>query len=248
MATLSGKLAGITLPIDHFGKYLNSQGDVTDPELAAQNFQHAGKALCDIWSRDLIFGKRIDAQYIDTIENPFEDLQFKSTEKEKDEELERQEKQKQKNAQNKDKDEADEITFSECFVPWSWIERHCNLCAYSIDIKRCKDTSCCGSPRAEAAMEFLETYNGFLPPVTEVKDGHFTNPIHILQYCDLLKIPGYDAHLYSTAQRRSKGRFNKQTTQKSRAFDDFSLLQPQPSKRLIPYVEIPLRSYLSDRE
>ncbi|CAB4441827.1 unnamed protein product [Rhizophagus irregularis] len=92
MATLSGKLAGIMLPIDHFGKHLNLQGDVTDPELAAQNFQHAGKALCDIWSRDLIFGKCVDAQYIDTIENPFEDLQFKSTEKEKDEELERQEK------------------------------------------------------------------------------------------------------------------------------------------------------------
>ena len=43
-------------------------------------------------------------------------------------------------------------------------------------------------------MEFLETYNGFLPPVTKAKDGHFTNPIHLLQYCDLLKIPGYDAH------------------------------------------------------
>ena len=43
-------------------------------------------------------------------------------------------------------------------------------------------------------MEFLETYNGFLPPVTEVKDRHFTNPIHLLQYCDHLKIPGYDAH------------------------------------------------------
>jgi hypothetical protein len=74
MATLSGKLAGITLPIDHFGKHLNSQGNITDPGLATQNFQHAGKALCDIWSRDLIFGKRVDAQYIDTIENPFEDL------------------------------------------------------------------------------------------------------------------------------------------------------------------------------
>lgn len=120
------------------------------------------------------------------------------------EELERQEKQKQKNAQNKDKDEADEITFSECFVPWSWIERHCNLCAYSIDIKRCKDTSCCGSPRAEAAMEFLETYNGFLPPVTEAKDGHFTNPIHILQYCDLLKIPGYDAHCPTFKEKHSR--------------------------------------------
>jgi len=192
MATLSGKLAGITLPIDHFGKHLNSQGNVTNPELAAQNFQYAGKSLCDIWSCDSIFGKHVNAQYIDTLENPFEDLQFESTENEKAEELERLEKQKQKNAQ--DEDEEDEITFSEYFVPWSWIEKHCNLCAYSIDIKKCKNTSCCGPPRAEDAMEFLETYNGFLPPVTKAKDGHFTNPIHLLQYCDLLKIPDYDAH------------------------------------------------------
>ena len=34
MATLSGKLAGITLPIDHFGSHLNTQGKVIDSELA----------------------------------------------------------------------------------------------------------------------------------------------------------------------------------------------------------------------
>ena len=56
MATLSGKLAGITLPIDHFGKHLNSQGNVINSELATQNFQYAGEALCDIWSCDLILG------------------------------------------------------------------------------------------------------------------------------------------------------------------------------------------------
>ena len=38
MATLSEKLVKITLSIDHFGKHLNSQGNITDPELAAQNF------------------------------------------------------------------------------------------------------------------------------------------------------------------------------------------------------------------
>ena len=108
-----------------------------------------------------------------------------------------------KNAQNNE-DEADEITFSECFVPQSWIERHCNLCAYSINIKRCKDISCCGPPRAEAAMEFLETYNGFLPPVTKAKDGHFTNLIHLLQYCNLLKIPGYDAHYPTFKEKHSR--------------------------------------------
>jgi len=38
MTTLSGKLAGITLPIDHFGTHLNTQGKVINPELALQNF------------------------------------------------------------------------------------------------------------------------------------------------------------------------------------------------------------------
>jgi len=34
MATLSKKVAGITLPIDHFGTHLDSQGKVRDRELA----------------------------------------------------------------------------------------------------------------------------------------------------------------------------------------------------------------------
>ncbi len=278
MATLSGKLAGITLPIDHFGKHLNSQGNVINSELATQNFQYAGEALCDIWSRDLIFGKRVDAQFINTLKNPFEDLQFESTEKEKAEELERQE--QQKNAQNKDENETDETLTSECFISWSWIEKHCNLCAYSLDIKRCKDTSCCEPPKAKDAMEFLETYNGFLQSVTEAKDRHFTNPIHLLQYCDHLKIPGYDAHcptfkekysrlccsickkyfptlafltkhkrtVHPTARRWPKEHSNKRNIRNLMAFDDFSLPESQPPKRLIPYVEIPLRRYISDGE
>uniref|UniRef100_U9UL61 C2H2-type domain-containing protein n=1 Tax=Rhizophagus irregularis (strain DAOM 181602 / DAOM 197198 / MUCL 43194) TaxID=747089 RepID=U9UL61_RHIID len=157
-------------------------------------------ALCNIWSRDSIFGKHVDAQYIDTLKNPFENLQFKSTEKEKAEELKRQ--QKQNNVQKDD--ETNEHTFSECFVPLSWIERHCNLCAYSIDIKKCKDSSCCEPSRANDAIEFLETFNGFMPPVTKAKDGYYTNPIHLLQYCDLLKIPGYDAHYPSFKEKYSR--------------------------------------------
>ncbi|CAI2191946.1 11342_t:CDS:2, partial [Funneliformis geosporum] len=35
---IPGKLAGITLPIDHFGKHLDLQGNVTNLELASQNF------------------------------------------------------------------------------------------------------------------------------------------------------------------------------------------------------------------
>ena len=48
MATLSGKLAGITLPIDHFGVHLNTQGKVIDLNLAAQNFHYSGEVLCKI--------------------------------------------------------------------------------------------------------------------------------------------------------------------------------------------------------
>jgi len=77
------------LSIDHFGKHLISQGNVTDPELATQNFQYAGKALCNIWSHDLIFEKHVDVQYIDMLKNPFENMHFKSTKKEKAKELKR---------------------------------------------------------------------------------------------------------------------------------------------------------------
>ncbi|CAG8832793.1 22040_t:CDS:2, partial [Cetraspora pellucida] len=190
MATLSGKLAGITLPVDHFGKHLDSQGKIIDSELAVQNFQYAGEILCDAWSCNLIFGKCVCTQYVDTFTNLFNNLQFEGSEKEMIEELKRQEKQNQINIEKKDE-------APECFIPWSWIENHCNLCAYSTDIKKCKDINCCGVFRAKEVIEFLECYNGFLPPVTRAKDGHYMNPIHLLQYYDLLKIPGYDAHCLS---------------------------------------------------
>ncbi|CAJ0835274.1 1278_t:CDS:2 [Entrophospora sp. SA101] len=76
MATLSGKLAGITLPIDHYGTHLNIQGKVINPDLALQNFRYAGEALCNIWHHDLIFGKSVDARYVEELVNPFENLQF----------------------------------------------------------------------------------------------------------------------------------------------------------------------------
>ncbi|PKC10142.1 hypothetical protein RhiirA5_498690 [Rhizophagus irregularis] len=194
MATLSGKLAGITLPIDHFGKHLDSQGKVINPELAARNFRYSGEALCEIWRRDLIFGKKVDACYVDMHTNPFEHIQFEGTEKEMVEKSKRRKKEQQKKLKEQDKETHDN---SECFVPWSWIENHCNLCTYSLDIKRCTNRICCGPPKAKEAMDFLHLHNGFLPPVTKAKDGRFINPIHLLQYGDLLKIPGYDAHCES---------------------------------------------------
>ncbi|EXX60136.1 hypothetical protein RirG_182670 [Rhizophagus irregularis DAOM 197198w] len=96
MATLSEKLAGITLPIDHFGSHLNTQGKVIDPELALQNFRYAGESLCDIWSQDLIFGKSVDARYVEELANLFENLEFEGTDKEKMEERNQQKKNRTK--------------------------------------------------------------------------------------------------------------------------------------------------------
>ena len=43
IASLSIKLAGITLPVGEFKSHLNSQGKVVDEELAWQNFEYLGK-------------------------------------------------------------------------------------------------------------------------------------------------------------------------------------------------------------
>ncbi|GES89566.1 hypothetical protein GLOIN_2v1783204 [Rhizophagus clarus] len=71
ITTLSRKLASIMLPVDHFGSHLNIQGKVIDLELALQNFCYAEKSLCDIWCKDLIFRKSVDAQYVEEFTNLF---------------------------------------------------------------------------------------------------------------------------------------------------------------------------------
>ncbi|CAG8777658.1 6654_t:CDS:2, partial [Gigaspora margarita] len=83
MASLSEKLASITLPIDEYSMHLNSQGNVVDEELAQRNFEFSGNRLYELWSRDdiyaiLIFGgskemflpsiaKGMNGHYIDPI-------------------------------------------------------------------------------------------------------------------------------------------------------------------------------------
>ncbi|RHZ68376.1 hypothetical protein Glove_295g15 [Diversispora epigaea] len=71
MASLSAKLAGITLPVNKFRSHLNSQEIVVDEELARQNFEYLGKKLCDIWKRDNIHGKPVNVEYIDQERHPF---------------------------------------------------------------------------------------------------------------------------------------------------------------------------------
>ena len=82
--------------------------------MAAQNFHHLREAFCEIWHRDLIFGKKVDAYYVDILTDLFKHIQFEGTEREKVEELKRREKE-----QKKSNDIKKEVTHtrSKCFVP-----------------------------------------------------------------------------------------------------------------------------------
>ncbi|CAB4422741.1 unnamed protein product [Rhizophagus irregularis] len=162
MASLSAKLAGITLPVNEFSSHLDSQGNVIDEELARRNFEFSGKRLCDIWRRDDIHGKPVTVEYIDKEIIPFNEFDSSTS--------------------------------------WEWIENHAQICRYSLDIKKCKNRECCSENRATDAMLLLDENDGFLPPITKGKDGHFINPIHALQYYDKLKILPYDRCCPSISQ------------------------------------------------
>jgi hypothetical protein len=76
---------------------------------------------------------------------------------------------------------------------WEWIDRHSQICKYSLDLRKCEDRSCCRSPRAPDAFEFLSLNNGFLPSVVQGRDKHFLSLLNTLEYfCN--RLPGYDEH------------------------------------------------------
>ena len=50
------------------------------------------------------------------------------------------------------------------------------------------------------AMNFLQLNDSFLLSIIKAKNKYFINPIHLLEYYDLLKIPEYDSHCPSLDQ------------------------------------------------
>ncbi|CAG8437783.1 10445_t:CDS:1, partial [Scutellospora calospora] len=75
-----------------------------------------------------------------------------------------------------------------------WIEEYCQICRYSLDVKKCYNQKCCKPSWVPKVTVLLQENNGFLPPVIQGCDQHFLNPIHILEYYDKLKISPYDKH------------------------------------------------------
>ena len=85
--------------------------------------------------------------------------------------------------------------FDDDEISWQWIEDHCQICRYSLDIRKCRNINCCKPSRVpEATTTLLQENNGFLPPMIKGRDQHFLNPIHILEYFDRVKIPPYDKY------------------------------------------------------
>ncbi|PKK78572.1 hypothetical protein RhiirC2_770095, partial [Rhizophagus irregularis] len=76
---------------------------------------------------------------------------------------------------------------------WDWVDRHSQVCKYSLDLRKCEDRSCCKPPRAPDAFELLSLSNGFLPPIVQGQDKHFLNLLHTLEYFND-RLPGYDEH------------------------------------------------------
>ncbi|CAG8516623.1 4830_t:CDS:2 [Cetraspora pellucida] len=75
---------------------------------------------------------------------------------------------------------------------WLWIERHAQLCRYSLDVRKCPDRNCCSDVYAKEAIDLLKENGGFLLPLTKGKDNCFLNSIHVLQYIDKTKLSKYD--------------------------------------------------------
>ncbi|PKC51780.1 hypothetical protein RhiirA1_405331, partial [Rhizophagus irregularis] len=61
----------------------------------------------------------------------------------------------------------DHNIFLDTEVMWDWIDRHSQICKYSLDLRKCNNRDCCRPPRAPDVFDFLSLNSGFLPPVVQ---------------------------------------------------------------------------------
>ncbi|CAG8464909.1 1209_t:CDS:2 [Cetraspora pellucida] len=72
------------------------------------------------------------------------------------------------------------------------------------DIKKCNDIKYCSPKRYEKAASLLASNDGFFSPFVIGKDSHYINSIHLLEYLDKAKIPGYNQHCSPIADNYTK--------------------------------------------
>ncbi|CAG8602695.1 17481_t:CDS:2 [Gigaspora margarita] len=90
--------------------------------------------------------------------------------------------------------------FAQTFSNVSVIVLQNNKSKIGLDIPAVSRTFHILQSAAQEAIDFLQLFDGFLSPITKVQDSHYINSIHLLQYFDKFKIPGYDAHCPSISQ------------------------------------------------
>ncbi|CAG8820243.1 28084_t:CDS:2, partial [Gigaspora margarita] len=66
---------------------------------------------------------------------------------------------------------------------------------------KCKDFNCCSVWGAEEVAALLAKNKRFLLPAAKGRDGYYLSPIHILQYMNKLKIPGFDQYCSSISSK-----------------------------------------------
>ena len=64
MSNLSKELSGVILPHDHFGTHLDNNNKTVDEELELRNFEYAADILGEIWSKLVIDGHPVVAEFI----------------------------------------------------------------------------------------------------------------------------------------------------------------------------------------
>lgn len=64
LSPLAQDLAGLILPYDNFGTYLNEDGLTKHVELEKENFQSIGNILAEVWNMNILDEHPVVAEYV----------------------------------------------------------------------------------------------------------------------------------------------------------------------------------------
>jgi hypothetical protein len=76
-----------------------------------------------------------------------------------------------------------ELPASEEQKPFNWIEAHCSIGQYSLDIKKCHDRACCSEPSTlNKLIPLVAPYDGFIPGNVMRQTGKYAPVIQFLEF------------------------------------------------------------------
>jgi hypothetical protein len=63
-----------------------------------------------------------------------------------------------------------------------WVEKHCRIGRYSLDIKKCNDHLCCKDIIETDFLSSLQPFNGFIPAPVQTRINRFTHVVETLSF------------------------------------------------------------------